>query len=259
MGIEFEQFVHPERISKQLICPICTCVLENPVQTDDEHLFCENELLEWMTRSNLCPVSHTELKPDSIRKPGRIILNMLAELEMFCPYKANGCCWVGQNEHLQHHKKKCEHRSSLELITELSCKDNEITNLKEILFKSEKKCQQLFEQNSELQVKLKICESKLRVYDAFMESRSDSKKDEELFTSSIVQKNCIEEEKDLKNKSNSNNNNKNNIDLKRLSRLKALNLSASNGDCKDSKNDKYENVLNKNIENNPFYDDEDDW
>ena len=51
MGIEAECFVHPERISKELFCPICTLVLENPVQTPSEHLFCEDELLEWLTRS----------------------------------------------------------------------------------------------------------------------------------------------------------------------------------------------------------------
>ena len=51
MGIDYECFLHPERISSELICPICTLVLENPVQTPSEHLFCEEELLEWLTRS----------------------------------------------------------------------------------------------------------------------------------------------------------------------------------------------------------------
>ena len=51
MGIESESFVHPERIPNELFCPICTLVLENPVQTPTEHLFCEDELLEWLTRS----------------------------------------------------------------------------------------------------------------------------------------------------------------------------------------------------------------
>lgn len=33
MGIESVEFVHPDRISSQLICPICTLVLEHPVLT----------------------------------------------------------------------------------------------------------------------------------------------------------------------------------------------------------------------------------
>ncbi len=37
MGIEVEEFVHPEYISKELICPIFQGVLERPVQTATEH------------------------------------------------------------------------------------------------------------------------------------------------------------------------------------------------------------------------------
>lgn len=81
MGIEAGEFVHPERVSAELYCPICACVLENPVQTPTEHLFCEDELLEWMIQSDVCPVTKNKLNPDDIRKPGRIITNLLGELE----------------------------------------------------------------------------------------------------------------------------------------------------------------------------------
>jgi len=81
MGIEAGEFVHPERVSAELYCPICACVLENPVQTPTEHLFCEDELLEWMIQSDACPVTKNKLNPDDIRKPGRIITNLLGELE----------------------------------------------------------------------------------------------------------------------------------------------------------------------------------
>ena len=60
MGIDTDCFVYPERISPQLICPICTQVLERPVQTPSEHLFCEDELLEWMTRSQVKFLFHAE-------------------------------------------------------------------------------------------------------------------------------------------------------------------------------------------------------
>ena len=66
MGLDNDQFVHPERISSQLICPICTQVLDNPVQTPTDHLFCEDELLEWLSRSTMCPATNTPLDPDSI-------------------------------------------------------------------------------------------------------------------------------------------------------------------------------------------------
>ena len=67
MGLDEKEFVNPERISKELFCPICTLVLENPVQTPSEHLFCEEELLEWMTTSDVCPITKENLNPgDSI-------------------------------------------------------------------------------------------------------------------------------------------------------------------------------------------------
>jgi hypothetical protein len=41
MGIDIEDFVHPEHISPELICQICQGVVDRPVQTPSEHLFCE--------------------------------------------------------------------------------------------------------------------------------------------------------------------------------------------------------------------------
>lgn len=59
-----------------------------------DHLFCEDELLEWMSRfdinQSLCPITKNVLDPTMIRKPSRIIINMLNELEMYCSNKCNG-------------------------------------------------------------------------------------------------------------------------------------------------------------------------
>lgn len=107
MGIEAGDFVHPERISPELYCPICTCVLENPVQTPSEHLFCEDELLEWMISSDVCPVTKTNLNPDDIKKPGRIITNLLGELERYCPNRSAGCEWQGKNYSIEAHVQFC--------------------------------------------------------------------------------------------------------------------------------------------------------
>ena len=98
MGIDIESFVHPDRISEgqlrlvcklilnhksatltqlrvvihdvtiaELICPICHNVVENPVQTPSEHLFCEDELLEWLVQSTICPVTNTPLDASTIK------------------------------------------------------------------------------------------------------------------------------------------------------------------------------------------------
>lgn len=176
MGRDIDLFVHPERISSQLICPICTQVLDNPVQTSSEHLFCEEELLEWLTRSNLCPVTKTELDPTSIRKPGRIVMNMLSELELRCPNTVHGCSWIGQNGQLSHHLKSCEYRGPEEMRSELAKKDAQIQQLMDKIESLENNNEELLEENMELKAQLIECEKKLRIYNAFLESGASNNK-----------------------------------------------------------------------------------
>eukprot|EP01038_Epipyxis_sp_PR26KG_P013662 gene13662-18334_t len=171
MGVDFDQYVHPERISNELICPICTVVLENPVQTETEHLFCESELLEWMTRSNLCPVTHTLLDPKCIRKPGRIILNMLAELEMFCPNRNLGCVWTGSKDNRdRHYEDECKFHEPIDLEKEVNSKNELILLLQEELESSRSKVDALTIENEMLIDKLSTCEAKLRIFEALSES-----------------------------------------------------------------------------------------
>lgn len=202
MGFEIELFAHPERISSQLICPICTSVLERPVQTPSEHMFCEDELLEWMTRSLICPVTNTKLDPDTIKKPGRIIMNMLAELEMYCPNRIHGCQWIGSCDQVTNHKKKCNNRSKDELLQEIETKDKLIAKLKQKLSASQERNSLLVESNEELQSMISAYDRRLKVYDAFF--RNDDKEHEDMSTpSSAVQQlarlrrlNLIEEKMD---------------------------------------------------------------
>jgi len=169
MGVDCEHFVHPERISKELMCCICTQVLENPVQTPSEHLFCEDELLEWLSRSTLCPATNEPLDPSTIRRPSRIILNMLAELQRFCPNRAEGCPWVGENGHCATHTQTCAFRPRAQLLEELRRAEDKIARLKDKLLKAEKRVELLSATNAELVSANDINERKLRVYSAFLD------------------------------------------------------------------------------------------
>lgn len=175
MGRDLEEFVHPERISSQLICPICTQVLLNPVQTATEHLFCEDELLEWMTRSSQCPVTKRTIDPGEIRRPGRIVLNMLAELEVFCCYKRLGCPWTGPQELLASHSAHCAHRPVTEFVAEIEEKNGAIARLEarvEDLEREnrdlEEKCLSALQEIDALKSQLVECHQRLRLYDALL-------------------------------------------------------------------------------------------
>lgn len=47
MGFDQEFFVNSDRIPSTFVCPICTGIVESPVITPSQHLFCESCLIEW--------------------------------------------------------------------------------------------------------------------------------------------------------------------------------------------------------------------
>ena len=181
MGNDTDMYVHPDRISSQLICPICTQVLENPVQTAEDHLFCEDELLEWMSRSNepTCPVTGNKLDPDSIKKPSRIILNMLRELERYCPHKSEGCKWTGESEHLANHVKGCMFRRREDLMEEIKRKDEKLNYYRTKIEALEKQLKKERRKNEELDANLEVCKAKVKVYDAFLADELTAEKQKE--------------------------------------------------------------------------------
>ena len=137
--------------------------------TPSEHLFCEDELLEWLTRSNLCPSTNTPLDPSSIRRPSRIVLNMLAELQRYCPYRCDGCTWTGENEHCATHAQSCHFRPRAQLLDELKRATEKNERLKEKLLKAERRSELLAASNADLHANCQVLERKLRVYTAFLE------------------------------------------------------------------------------------------
>lgn len=177
MGRDLEQFVHPERISSQLICPICTMVLKNPVQTSTEHLFCEEELLEWMTRSNLCPITKTALDPSQIRKPSRIILNMLAELQIYCNYRGKGCKWIGTEEHLQSHlDHECIFHQNFLLQETVEFQNSKLLESNEVVTRLEMKIHQLQQENAWLKTVVEDYQERLRLFHALLPDSSHSER-----------------------------------------------------------------------------------
>jgi hypothetical protein len=171
MGLELELFVYPERISTELICPICQGVVENPVQTPSEHLFCEEELLEWMLRSTLCPITHEPLDPETIKKPGRIISNMLSALERFCPNKDQGCEWSGPSDRVQAHLSECQSHSRTDLLKKIEEKDILISLLRGKVAAAENRILNLECSNESLVEQVELLTKKIKVYDAFFSDR----------------------------------------------------------------------------------------
>jgi hypothetical protein len=172
MGRDLDCFVHPERISPQLICPICTQVLYRPVQTVSEHLFCEDELLEWMTRSSTCPITKSTLDPNEITRPSRIILNMLAELEVFCSNKQRGCSWIGPQELMDAHTEQCAYRPTNQLLEAIKIKDSKIMELEQRVKVLEERYSSLLLETAVISGELRDSQQRLRLFEALVPTAS---------------------------------------------------------------------------------------
>lgn len=173
------------------------------MQTPTEHLFCEDELLTWMTTSDLCPVTKMKLDPLTITRAGRVIQNMLGELKRYCMNKEHGCQWTGKVCHgrhetelrltsttgpqsrMEHHLQNecsCIHSKVPTLITEEEIA-SELEAVDEVRLQEElvqelryahRTIARLKLQLEDTRVELMIAHRKLAVYDQFFSSSDSS-------------------------------------------------------------------------------------
>ena len=113
MGLDVNRF-RGGSVDEELLCPICTGVLESPVQAPIcEHAFCSACIREWMSRGNsgrsTCPVDRQEFTSPQLKPVPRILKNLLARLEISCDNASYGCEVITKLDLLPHHLKDCEH------------------------------------------------------------------------------------------------------------------------------------------------------
>lgn len=84
MGYELTRFIG--EIDEELKCSICTIVLEEPMQTPCEHLFCCECIKGWVAVDRSCPVDRQSLTSDSFKPAARYLRNMLGKLDIQCDF-----------------------------------------------------------------------------------------------------------------------------------------------------------------------------
>ncbi|SPP82321.1 E3 ubiquitin-protein ligase NRDP1 [Drosophila guanche] len=90
MGFDINYIIG--NVDEELICPICTDVLEEPLQSlHCEHAFCKDCIEQWMKQKTLCPVDRSELLPSHLAPASRLMRNMLGRLKIKCPYSVHEC------------------------------------------------------------------------------------------------------------------------------------------------------------------------
>ncbi|XP_059167222.1 E3 ubiquitin-protein ligase NRDP1-like [Physella acuta] len=120
MGYELGRFEGD--VDEELICPICSCVLEEPLQAPQcEHAFCSACIHEWLTRQPTCPVDRSAITPNQLKSVPRILRNLLSRLTICCDNKSYGCSVVMKLDALPNHLQECEFNPKKPIQCENGC------------------------------------------------------------------------------------------------------------------------------------------
>ena len=105
-GYEEERFEH--EVDSKLLCPICSNVLKDPVQCQNEHYFCRSCIKKHLhENSETCPMCQDHLTEETLTKPPRLLTNMLECLKIRCDHAKRGCQELIKLEFLDQHVKSC--------------------------------------------------------------------------------------------------------------------------------------------------------
>jgi len=109
MGIDRDRLEDGNHSSFQdLVCPICQNLVEEPLESPCEHIFCSAEITSWLASGHSdCPECRTALSLRDLKKPSRIIRNMLGSIRLSCNFKTNGCTEIVQYSKLESHIAVC--------------------------------------------------------------------------------------------------------------------------------------------------------
>lgn len=85
MGFDTARFVF--EVDEELYCPICRRVLEEPMQSPCDHLFCRECIHGWLAANESCPVDRGSLELIDLRPAVMFISNMLGKLDIKCKFR----------------------------------------------------------------------------------------------------------------------------------------------------------------------------
>lgn len=86
MGYDLARFV--SRIEVEFLCSICELVLEYPLQSSCEHMFCTVCINGWLVLETMCP-NHDD-KPitlETLKEPEPAICDLLNKLIIKCDFR----------------------------------------------------------------------------------------------------------------------------------------------------------------------------
>ncbi|KAI2799124.1 E3 ubiquitin-protein ligase NRDP1 [Blomia tropicalis] len=107
MGFDTEQF--DDEINEEFICTICAGVLEDPLITHCDHLFCFKCIHDWLRANRTCPIDRLNLRKCMLKPAPRSIRNIINRLPIQCDFQPDGCPQRIPLEQYRAHLKQCPH------------------------------------------------------------------------------------------------------------------------------------------------------
>ncbi|XP_016929593.1 E3 ubiquitin-protein ligase NRDP1 [Drosophila suzukii] len=152
MGFDVNSIVG--HVDEELICPICTDVLEEPVQSSGcEHAYCRACIDKWMQQKQICPVDRSILLTSNLVPVSRLMRNMLGRLKIKCSFSPNGCDQMLALEEFRNHVATCQHNPKMVVLCNRGCgmkvpkdemaRHNCVFELRELVEKQEKEISDL--------------------------------------------------------------------------------------------------------------------
>ena len=112
MGWDIDRFVDKDNIIEDLVCTICTDVVDDPLQTPCDHLFCNECITQWLKGGQkTCPVDQEKLTLNALKQPSRMMRPLINKLTLKCKNYTQGCKLMSKYEDrkylLEHENEGC--------------------------------------------------------------------------------------------------------------------------------------------------------
>lgn len=106
MGYGVQRFIGP--IDPNLICGICSAVLEDAVLTPCGHTFCLHCITTWLGRpsTDTCPECRSKVSIEHV-KPVLSLRNLINGFDVECDYNDRGCKVILKLDRLKSHLETC--------------------------------------------------------------------------------------------------------------------------------------------------------
>lgn len=109
MGWDIDRFPEGE-VNLELICCICTCILEDPVESPCRHVFCSQCIKTWLSNQKSCPHCRAPVHKRDLQSVVPLLKNIISKQKIYCDNKERGCVEVVALENLQGHIASCSYR-----------------------------------------------------------------------------------------------------------------------------------------------------